>query len=92
MTIWLHPEVIEGLQSARSKGVSPSDRVVQMFSRLVPFKKDLEKASIPYIDEFGRRFDLHALRKTFNTRMAVKGTPTRVAMHAMRHSEERLTT
>ena len=91
-TVWLHPEIAEALLGARAEGAKPSDRVVKMFPRLRAFKKDLAAAGIPFEDEFGRRFDLHAARKTFNTRMATNGIPTRVAMHAMRHSEERLTT
>jgi hypothetical protein len=38
------------------------------------------------------RFDLHASRMTFNTRLANANVPIRIAMKAMRHSEERLTT
>lgn len=91
-TVWLHPELVEELQAKRSGGVKVSDLVVRMFPRLRAFKKDLIAAGIAFQDEFGRRFDLHAARKTFNTRMATNGIPTRAAMHAMRHSEERLTT
>jgi integrase len=90
--VWLHGEACEALKDERKKGVRLSDRVVQMFRRLDAFKKDLKSAGIVYEDEFGRRFDLHAARKTFNTRMAVAGVQTRAAMHAMRHSEEGLTT
>jgi integrase len=90
--VWLHGEACDALKEERKKGVRLSDKVVQMFRRLEPFKKDLKAAGIIYEDEFGRRFDLHAARKTFNTRMAVAGVPTRAAMHAMRHSEEGLTT
>lgn len=54
--------------------------------------KDLAAAGIPFKDELGRRFDLHAMRMTFNTRMANGNVPTRAVMQAMRHSEERLTT
>jgi len=91
-TVWLHPELVEELRANRSGGVKPSALVVRMFPRLRAFKKDLAAAGIAFEDEFGRRFDLHAARKTFNTRMATNGVPTRAAMHAMRHSEERLTT
>jgi len=91
-TVWLHPEIVDELRAKRAEGVKASDLVVQMFPRLRAFRKDLAAAAIPFADEFGRRFDLHAARKTFNTRMATSGVPTRAAMHAMRHSEERLTT
>ncbi len=91
-TVWLHPELVENLATARATGVKASDKVVEMFPRLRAFRKDLVAAGIPYLDEFGRRFDFHSTRKTLNTRMAKNGVPTRAAMHAMRHSEERLTT
>ena len=63
-----------------------------MFSKLTAFKRDLNAAGIPFINENGERFDLHAMRKTLCTRMAIENVPTRIAMKAMRHSEERLTT
>jgi integrase len=91
-TVWLHPELIDELRAVHSLGVEASALVVRMFPRLRAFRKDLEAANIPFEDEFGVRFDLHSARKTFNTRMATNGVPTRAAMHAMRHSEEKLTT
>ena len=62
-----------------------------MFSGLGLFKKDLAAAGISFVER-SLRFDLHVMRKTFNTRMAVGNVPTRAAMHAMRHSDEKLTT
>lgn len=91
-TVWLHPELVEELLRLRSEGVKASGLVVSMFPRLRALREDLTAARIPFVDEFGRRLDLHATRKTFNTRMATNGVPTRAAMHAMRHSEEQLTT
>ena len=88
----IHPQLESALRQERAKGFQMGGKVVRMFSRLMPFKRDLAAAGIPFVDEHGRRVDLHALRKTFNTRMAIAGVPTRIAMHAMRHSEERLTT
>ncbi len=91
-TVVVHPELQEELKKMRGASPSPCSRVVTMFSKLRPFMKDLAAAGIPFEDERGLRFDLHAMRMTFNTRMANGNVPTRVAMHAMRHSEERLTT
>jgi integrase len=88
----IHPELEAALRTERAKGFQSVGKVVRMFSRLDAFKRDLKAAGIPFLDDHGRRVDLHALRKTFNTRMAVAGVPTRIAMQAMRHSEERLTT
>ena len=91
-TVVIHPELQEELRKLRDTSSSPCSRVVTMFSKLRPFKKDLAAAGIPFEDERGLRFDLHAMRMTFNTRMANGNVPTRAAMQAMRHSEERLTT
>ena len=91
-TVVLHPELHAELTKLRGASALPCSRVVQMFSKLRLFQKDLAAAGIPFKDARGLRFDLHAMRMTFNTRMANGNVPTRVAMHAMRHSEERLTT
>ncbi len=61
-------------------------------SRMWQFKRDLVAAGIPFLDAEGKRADLHALRHTYNTRLAVSGVSPRVAMELMRHSEMRLTT
>jgi integrase len=42
-------------------------------------------------DERGRTVDVHALRTTFGTMLAVAGVSLRVAQEAMRHSDPRLT-
>ena len=89
--VTIHPELAEELKRWRGDSPDLSSRVVKMFAGLGPFKKDLEAAGISFIER-GLRFDLHAMRKTFNTRMAVGNVPTRAAMHAMRHSDEKLTT
>lgn len=58
-----------------------------MFAGLGRFTKDLEAVWISFVE---RRlgFDLHAMRKMFNTRMAVGAVPIRAAM---RLSDEMLT-
>ncbi|MES2438041.1 MAG: site-specific integrase [Verrucomicrobiota bacterium] len=88
--VTIHPELqgeLEKLRHARP----PCSRVVEMFSGLLPFKQDLAAAKIPFIER-GLRFDFHAMRMTFNTRMANGNIPTRSCMQAMRHSDEKLTT
>jgi integrase len=54
-------------------------------------KRDLARAGIPFVDELGRRADLHALRKTFGTALVLNGEQPRVVMEAMRHSDLKLT-
>lgn len=50
------------------------------------FDKDLAAAGIPKVDDRGRRVDVHAMRTTFNTQLAVAGIDPRIAMAAMRVS------
>ncbi|MCD4823867.1 MAG: site-specific integrase [Phycisphaerae bacterium] len=60
-------------------------------SILKAFDKDLEHAGIGKRDERGRTVDLHALRHTFGTHLAMAGVAPRTAMAAMRHSSLELT-
>ncbi len=66
-----------------------------MFPHMVPevetFRRDLERAGIAFVDELGRRADLHALRKIFGTALVLNGEQPRVVMEAMRHSDLKLT-
>ena len=55
-------------------------------------KRDLRRAGIEFVDAKGRRADLHSLRHTPGTNLALAGTAPRVAMEVMRHSGIRLTT
>jgi integrase len=48
--------------------------------------RDLAAAGIPKADERGRRIDVHAMRTTFNTHLAVAGVAPRTAMEVMRVS------
>ena len=88
----LRPELVEALINFRPKYAKPSDYVFRgKVPRVPTFKHDLEAAGIPFEDETGRRLDIHALRKSFGTMLAVSGAPLRVGMELMRHSESRLT-
>jgi len=87
----IHPELADELAKMRGAGKAPGERVVRMFAKMEPMKNDLKKAGIPFEDEQGRRVDFHALRHTFNARMASAGVPLAFAQRAMRHSEAHLT-
>ncbi len=58
-----------------------------VFPHMVPtmktVKRDLGRAGIPFVDELGRRIDLHALRKTFGTALVLNGEHPRVVMEAI---------
>jgi integrase len=88
----LRPELVAALKNFQPETVMPYEFAFRGFVPRVPtFKKDLKAAGIPFEDEHGRRIDIHALRKSFGTMLAVSGAPLRVGMELMRHSESRLT-
>ena len=88
----LTPAVVEKLRRHRPEDAEPGDLV---FRRLIPrmdrFRKDLEAAGIPYVDDKGEFADFHALRNTFATMLTLAGVSQRVIMELMRHSDMRLT-
>ncbi len=55
------------------------------------FNGDLAAAAIGKVDSRGRYLDVHSLRHTFCTALAIAGVPPRVAQKLMRHSSIRLT-
>ncbi len=88
----LRPEVVAALRQFKPAGATPSEWAFRgQVPRVPTFKRDLEAAKIPFEDEQGRRMDLHALRKSFGTMLAVSGVSLRTGMELMRHSESRLT-
>jgi integrase len=88
----LDAEMVEALTAAKPADAKPSDPV---FPKGVPtmrtYKRDLERAGIPYRDGQGRQADFHALRKSYNMLLAKKGVSPRTAMQLMRHTDIRLT-
>ncbi len=56
------------------------------------FDADCQAAGIPKADRRGRVVDIHALRVTFGTHLAVANVHPRVAQAALRHSRIELTT
>ncbi len=89
-SVVIHPELVNELRRMRGTGKKPGEPVVRMFSRMDPMKADLAKAGIEFENERGRA-DFHALRHTFNARMAANGVPLAFAQRAMRHSDVKLT-
>jgi len=88
----LTPAVVAKLRQHRQADAEPGDLV---FRRLIPrmdrFRKDLDAADIPYVDDKGEFADFHALRNTFATMLTLAGVSQRVIMELMRHSDMRLT-
>lgn len=88
----LRPEVVAALRAHMPENSLPFEWV---FRGKVPspskLRVDLAAAGIPFVDERGRRVDVHALRTTFGTMLSVAGIAPRVAMELMRHSDLKLT-
>ena len=59
--------------------------------RKIPIVAAIAAAGIATTDERGRTVDLHCLRHTFGTHLAMAGVAPRTAMAAMRHSSSQLT-
>ena len=55
------------------------------------WKRDLERAGVPWKDARGRQADRKAARTTFNTRLRKAGVPAEVRQRLMRHSDINLT-
>jgi integrase len=88
----LHAELVAALKQLRPADAKQTDWVFRgLVPRVPTFKTDLAAAGIPFEDAQGRRIDIHALRKTFGTMLAVSGASLRTCMELMRHSESRLT-
>ena len=86
----LRPELLAALLQFKPANSLPFEWAFKV-PRVPTFKRDLEAAGIPFEDEHGRRADIHALRKSFGTMVAVSGASLRTGMELMRHSESRLT-
>jgi len=79
------------IRRVKPLNVLPSARV---FPRAVSNRTrqlDFERAGIPLVNDYGEHADLHALRVTFGTRLALAGVPPAVLQRLMRHSTIELT-
>ena len=72
--------------------LSPTDPLIPQVPVVRVFDRDLKRAGIVKKDEWKRTVDLHSLRHTFGTLLALSGVSPRTAMELMRHSDIRLTT
>jgi len=91
-TIPLRPEIASELNRwIDEMGLFPTDRVFDPIIEIKVFNLDIAAAGIAKRDERGRVVDIHALRHTFGTHLALAGVPPRTAMAAMRHSKIDLT-
>jgi len=88
----LHPELVKALENKKPAN-SKTDGLVlpNGVPKMKEVRQDLAKASIPFLDERGRRMDYHALRTTFVTRLSINKVHPRLAMELARHSDLKLT-
>ncbi len=91
--IEIAPAILQELRAFRPQNWQPAARA---FFGHVPkvetLRKDLLKAGIQPEDTLGRRFDLHAFRKTLGTHMAQAGVPMHITQRALRHRDIKQTT
>jgi len=79
------------LERTRPRKHSAADKVFPGgILEIERFKDLLDSAGIPYRDAQGRRFDFHALRRTFCTLLHRWNLPEASIMHFMRVGERRL--
>ena len=80
------------LMRRRLAGRKPTDGIFEIPRGLIKrFNADCRRAGIPKRDAEGRTVDVHSLRMTFGTYLALAGVAPRTAMELMRHSEVGLT-
>jgi integrase len=88
----LHPDLVAALRAFRPADAAPFSPVFEdSIPRGSTFRRDIVRAGIPFLDEQGRRVDLHALRVTYGTNLTLSGAAPRVVMELMRHSDIKLT-
>ena len=61
----LHHDLAIELTAAMPPTAQPGDRVSRSVSALLTFKRDLQRADIPFEDDRGHTVDRHGLRTTF---------------------------
>ncbi|MHB1559225.1 MAG: tyrosine-type recombinase/integrase [Isosphaeraceae bacterium] len=90
-TIPLRRDLVDALRP-RLEGKAPTACVFDVPSSLIArFNGDCKRAGIPKRDDRGRTVDVHSLRKTFNTWLALAGVAPRIAQELMRHGNIDLT-
>jgi integrase len=89
----LRADLAEELRKwVEATGKGAADKLFRVPVELVKIlKRDLKLAGIPYRDELGRTFDVHALRHTTASYMGRGKVTPRVAQGFMRHSDIKLT-
>jgi len=85
----LHPDLLAELRRVRHVGGMPSARIFPTVPTNDTRTKDYIRAGIKEVD--GLHADLHSLRSSLCTMMALQHVPAEVARRVMRHSDYRTT-
>jgi integrase len=87
----LHADLVTLLRRV-THGKKSADLVFNIPSGLIQrFDADLKRAGIPKIDDRGLTADIHSLRKTFGTWLAMSGVFPQVTQKLMRHADVNIT-
>jgi integrase len=74
------------------QGKRPTQKVFNVPADLIRrFHADCKRAGIPRYDDRNHQVDLHSLRLSFGTLLALSGVPLTVTQRLMRHSDPKLT-
>jgi integrase len=90
----MRPDLVQSIKAWVTKhAIQSHERIFHFHDRLIreAFYKDLETAGIERKNSDGRSIDVHALRKTFGTMLAMAGVPLTTVQRLMRHSTPILT-
>jgi len=83
----LFPALADELKSIRPKSAEPTDRVFPTEVTNNTRRRDFKRARIPLKDSEGRVVDLHALRTTLATWLALLGVSPQMSRQIMRHAK-----
>ena len=86
----LRADLSKLLRKARGEA-DDAGSVVKVLPRIPTHRKYLAAAGIPWVNDAGRRADIHCLRHSYGTLLSKGGVSPREAMSLMRHTDMRLT-
>lgn len=87
----MHPELKAILLAVRPKRFGPEHRWFHSIPAVKTLNKDLARAGVAKVDARGRALDLHALRGTLATRLALQNVPMTVVQKLLRHADIKTT-
>jgi site-specific recombinase XerD len=79
------------VRSILPQNAKPGEKVFAAVPRISTFRRDLERAGIPFEDAQGRRVDLHSLRVTLGSNLFASGGSLVVVKELMQHSDIKTT-